>query len=433
MTPALYSRRRELGLLLTLAGIQFTHIVDFMIMMPLGPQLTRLFGISDAQFGLLVSSYTFAAGLSGLLAAGYIDRFDRKRLLLTLYAGFALATLACGLAPTFGSLMAARIAAGAFGGVLTALAHTIVADVIPFERRGRAAAVVMSAFSLATVAGVPGGLWLAAWAGWNMPFIAIALLCGVLASAAALSLPALRHHLTDSAPATGVWRGMGEVLADANHRRAFVFSALLMGTGFTTIPYITLFTTSNAGLRDDQIPLLYLCGGIGSLLTARWVGRLTDRYGKVRVFGWLAVAVLLPLLGIALGPAAWQRLTGSPLVAPVPVVALAAVVALSTAQFVVMSGRMIPGMAILASAADPARRGSFMAFNGAVQSAAMGLAALVGGAIISRDANGLLRHYWGAALLGCAASLASWWVARRLTLHTQQSGPNPAAAQAKAP
>ena len=430
MTVHTLSPRREAWLLLTIAGIQFSHIVDFMIMMPLGPQLTRIFGIGDAQFGLLVSSYTFAAGASGLLAAGYIDRFDRKRLLLALYGGFALATLACGLAPTYGALMAARIAAGAFGGVLTAVAHTIVADVIPFERRGRAAAVVMSSFSVATVAGVPASLWLAAWAGWHAPFIAIAVLCAGLALAASLTLPRLSHHLAGGG--AGVWRGMAEVVADANHRRAFVFSALLMTTGFTLIPYITLFNTSNAGLQDHQIPLLYLFGGIGSLLSARWVGRLTDRHGKVRVFGWIAALVQLPLLGVALAPEAWQWLTGTPLRAPVPQVGLLLVVAMSTAMFAIMSGRMIPGMAILASAAEPARRGTFMAFNGAVQSAAMGLAALVGGLIISRDDSGLLRHFWVAALVGCAASLASIWVARGLTLHNQQSGPKSDATQEKA-
>lgn len=428
MTHNPLSPRRESWLLLTIAGIQFTHLVDFMIMMPLGPQLTRIFGISDAQFGLLVSSYTFAAGASGLLAAGYIDRFDRKRLLLLLYVGFALATLACGLAPTYASLMVARVAAGAFGGVLTALAHTIVADVIPFERRGRAAAVVMSSFSVATVAGVPASLWLAAWAGWHAPFIAIALLCAVLAVGAALTLPTLRHHLSGPG-GPGVWRSMAEVLVDANHRRAFAFSALLMATGFTTIPYITLFTTSNAGLTDAQIPVLYLCGGLGSLLIARWVGRWADHHGKVRVFGWAASAVLLPLLGMAALPGVWSWISGQPLGAPVPLVA---VVLVSTAMFVIMSARMIPGMAILTSAAQPARRGTFMAFNGAVQSAAMGVAALAGGLIISRDSSGLLRHYGVAAALGCAASLASVWVARRLTLHTRQSDPKAGMTQEKA-
>lgn len=152
MTPHL-TPRRERWLLLTLAGIQFTHILDFMIMMPLGPQFTALFGISNAQFGLLVSAYTLSAGLSGLMAATYIDRFSRKRLLLTMYSLFGLATLACGLAPDYMSLMLARVAAGLFGGVLSALSQTIVADVIPFERRGRAMSVVMTSFSVSTVAG----------------------------------------------------------------------------------------------------------------------------------------------------------------------------------------------------------------------------------------------------------------------------------------
>ena len=422
MTPALYSRRRELGLLLTLAGIQFTHIVDFMIMMPLGPQLTRLFDISDAQFGLLVSAYTFAAGASSLLAATYVDRFDRKKLLLTLYVLFALATLACGLAPGFGFLMAARVAAGAFGGVLSAMSQTIVADVVPFERRGRAMAVVMSAFSVATVAGVPLSLWLAAHLGWQAPFYAIAALSGLFALGAHLTLPPLRHHLGAGArPA--FWHGIVTVLRDANHRRAFVFSALLMFTGFTVIPYITLFMQANVGLRDEQIPLIYLCGGLASLVTARVIGRLADHLGKVRTFTYMALALIVPLAVITTLPTLW----------PGPVVPLAAVLVVSSGLFVCMSGRMIPGMALLTSAAQPAVRGTFMALNASVQSAAMGLAALVGGLIISRDADGLVQHYGWNAAVGALASVASVWMAHRLSLHNQQSGPNPAPAQAKPP
>ncbi|HET6827831.1 MAG TPA: MFS transporter, partial [Ramlibacter sp.] len=187
--PVLLSPRRELWLLLTLAGIQFTHILDFMIMMPLGPQFRDLFGISDAQFGLLVSAYTLAAGVSGLLASTYIDRFGRKRLLLALYVLFGLATLACGLAPSYALLMVARIAAGFFGGVLSAICQTIVADVVPFERRGRAMGVVMTSFSVSTVAGVPLGLFLAAHFSWHAPFFGIAALCAVLTGLAVATLP----------------------------------------------------------------------------------------------------------------------------------------------------------------------------------------------------------------------------------------------------
>lgn len=398
-SPPVTGASRERVLLLTLAGVQFTHILDFMIMMPLGPQLTRLFGISDAQFGLLVSAYTFAAGLSGLAASTYLDRFDRKKLLLTLYTLFALATLACGLAPTFGFLMAARVAAGLFGGVLTALCQTIVADAVPFERRGRAMGVVMSSFSVSTVAGVPLSLWIASHWGWNWPFIAIAALSGLFALGALYSLPSLSGHLDGERADT--WQGIARVLREPNHLRALLFTALMMFTGFTVIPYITIYLQANVGLTDAEIPWLYLCGGLATLFTARLVGRMADHLGKVRVFSWLALALAFPLLGMTV----------------LPQVPLWVVLVVSTSMFVFMSGRMIPGMALVTSAADPALRGTFMAFSSAVQSAAMGTAAFVGGHIIQRDAAGLVRHYWLAALVGVAASLLSIVVVRTLRLH----------------
>lgn len=392
--------RREFWLLLTLAGIQFTHILDFMIMMPLGPQLTRLFAISDAQFGLLVSAYTLAAGASGLLASTYIDRFGRKRLLLVLYVLFGLATLACGLAPAYGPLMVARVLAGAFGGVLSALCQTIVADVVPFERRGRAMGIVMTAFSVSTVAGVPLGLLLAEHGGWHLPFFAIALMVGVLAFLAARTMPHMTAHLQAASHRTALG-GIAQALADANHRWAFLFSGLIMFTGFTVIPYITIYLQANAGMRPDQIPLVYLCGGVVTLFTARLFGVLTDRWGKVRVFRCLAVAGAFPLMGITL----------------VHGVPLWGVLAVSTLMFALMSGRMIPGMAILTSAAQPALRGTFMTLNASVQSGAMGVASFVGGLLISRDAQGLVQGYWMSAVVGIVASLLSIVVVGRLRLH----------------
>ncbi|MBX3608369.1 MAG: MFS transporter [Hydrogenophaga sp.] len=399
-SAAALSRSRERWLLLTIAGVQFTHILDFMIMMPLGPQFTRLFGITDAQFGLLVSAYTLSAGVSGLLAATYVDRFDRRSLLLWLYGLFALATLACGLAGSYAVLMAARVAAGVFGGVLSALAQTIVADVVPFERRGRAMGIVMSAFSVSTVAGVPMGLWLAGWLGWHATFFAIAGLCALFCLGAWLTLPALRHHLQEGRPA--IWRGIGEVLVERNHWRAFALSAVMMFTGFTVIPFITIYMQTNVGLSDQDIPLLYLVGGAVTLLTARWFGRMTDRLGKVQTFSRLAAAVSLPLMATTLLPPA-----------PLPLVLI-----VSTAFFALMSGRMIPGMAIITSAALPRLRGTFMVLNASVQSAAMGLASLVGGMIIARDAAGHVEHYWIAGLVGVIASFVSIGIARRLKLHS---------------
>ena len=393
------SPKRELWLLLTLAGIQFTHIVDFMVMMPLGPQFTQLFNISDAKFGLLVSAYTFSAGASGLLASFYVDRFGRKKLLLTLYVLFGLATLACGLAQSYDTLMLARIAAGAFGGVLAALAQTIVADVIPFERRGRAMGIVMSSFALASAAGVPIGLFLAAHFNWHTPFFVIAAVCGVLAVGAWVTLPPLAGHLQHqrSSPLSSIM----QVLKDSNHQKAFLFTALMMVAGFTVIPYITIYTTTNGGLTVQQVPYVYLLGGAATLVTTRWVGRLTDSVGKAKMFSIMAVFAMLTVL----------------LVTVCASFGLWGILLVTTIMFIGMNGRMVPGMALATSAANPKLRGTFMALNSSVQSAAMGAATFVGGLVISRDAQGLVQNFWINALIGAVATLLSLVMVKRLHLY----------------
>jgi predicted MFS family arabinose efflux permease len=396
--------RRERWLLLTLASIQFTSVLDFMIMMPLGPQLTQLFDISAGQFGFLVSAYTFAAGLSGLLAATYIDRFGRKRMMLTLYPLLGIAALACSLAPTYAWLMTARVASGFFGGVLMALSQTIVAEVIPFERRGRAMSVVMTSFSVATVAGVPLALFLASSFNWHAPFLAIAIMVSVFALGALKTLPSLKGHVqtpSDDGSAPSILSNLRLVLVDPNHLRAYAMSSSMVFAGFAVIPYITLYLQANAGFQTEQIPYVYLCGGVCTLISARFIGHWSDRAGKAYAFRRLALLMPLPLLAMTLS-------------ADLP---MAGVLVVSSILFVVMSGRMIPGMALIGASADPRRRGSFMTLNSAVQSLAMGLAALVGGQILGRDGNGHLTHYWMAAVLGGGASLLSFALASKLRLH----------------
>jgi multidrug resistance protein len=257
-TPDFSSQKKERLFLLTLAGMQFTHILDFMIMMPLGPQLIRLLHISTNEFGLLLSSYTFAAAASGLLATTYIDRFDRRKLMLALYMLFILATLCCGLAPNYVALFIARALAGIFGGVLGALVQTMVADVIPFERRGKAMGTVMAAFSISTVAGVPLGLFLANHIpalGWRAPFFFIVLLSSVFLFIGYKLLPNLTAHM-DKPKQGSILAQIYAVAKDPHHLQAFAFVALMAMAGFAVIPYIALYVTANLGMPESFITVI---------------------------------------------------------------------------------------------------------------------------------------------------------------------------------
>jgi predicted MFS family arabinose efflux permease len=402
MQPSL-TLQHENKLLLTLAGIQFSHILDFMIMMPLGPILIQTFGISTHQFGLLVASYSFSAALSGLLAATFVDRFERKRLLLIMFGLFGMATLACGLAPGYATLIIARAFAGAFGGVMGAMVQTIIGDVIPFERRARASGVLMSAFSVSTIAGVPISLWLANWLNWRAPFVLVALLTVVFAIIGQRVLPQLRHHISAQKRAHP-FVPMFEVLRDANHRRALFFSALIIFSGFTVIPYITLYAVHNIGIHQHDIPYIYLVGGAATLFSARFIGHRADLYGKVKVYRLVALAASLPLLLLT-------HVTAAP---------LWVWLIYTTIFFVLVSGRMIPAMAIITSAAQPKLRGTFMSLNATVQSLAMALASTLAGFIITQNSAGKLVDYGTVGLVALFANGIAIWFVARISMHDQR-------------
>jgi predicted MFS family arabinose efflux permease len=399
MHPAL-TTQQERRLLFTLAGIQFSHILDFMIMMPLGPILIKFFGISTHEFGLLVASYSFSAALSGLLAATFIDRFERKRLLLTMFILFGLASLACGLAPSYATLMVARAFAGAFGGVMGAMVQTIIGDVIPFERRATASGIVMSAFSISTIAGVPLSLWLANWFNWRAPFVLVALLTVLFVIVGQQVLPQLRHHISAQKRAHP-FAAMFEVLRDMNHVRALLFSALTIFCGFTVIPYITLYAVHNIGITQQQIPLIYLVGGAATLVTARLIGRYADLHGKVKVYRLVAIAATLPLLLLT-------QITAAP---------LWLWLVYTTVFFVLVSGRMIPGMAIITSAAQPKLRGTFMSLNGTVQSLAMAFASTLAGYIITQNSANQIVHYEVVGYVALVANALAIWFVARIVMH----------------
>jgi predicted MFS family arabinose efflux permease len=394
--------QREKYFLLTLAGIQFSHILDFMIMMPLGPILMREFGIGTHEFGLLVASYSFSAAISGLLGATFIDRFERKRLLLVIFALFGLATLACAIAPGYVTLLVARGLAGAFGGIMGALVQTMVGDSIPFTRRAKASGTVSAAFSLSTVAGVPLSLWLANHFQWRSPFVFIAVLVALFILVGIRFLPELRHHISAEKRAHP-FSAMFEVLRDANHLRALLYSALIIFSGFTVIPYITVYAVGNVGISLHDIPFVYLVGGAATFITARLIGHWADQRGKVRVYRLLAFAALMPLLVVTHVGAAplWIWL------------------ACTTSFFVLISGRMIPAMTIITSAAQPKLRGTFMSLNATMQSLAMGLATTLGGFIITQDSAGKIIHYQWVGYVAVTANLLAIWFVSHIVMHDQ--------------
>ncbi len=392
--------RSERALLLTLAGIQFSHILDFMIMMPLGPLLMRELGITTHEFGLLVASYSFSAAASGLLAATFIDRFERKRLLLVMFALFGMATLACGLAPGYATLIIARGMAGAFGGVLGALVQTIVGDTIPFARRARASGIVSSAFSFSTVAGVPLSLWLASHFQWRAPFIFIVALVTAFTVVAWRVLPELRHHLSQERLAHP-FAPLFAVMRDANHWRAMVFSALIIFSGFTVIPYITVYAVNNIAISQHDIAYIYLAGGAATLFTARLIGHWADVRGKVRIYRLIAFFSIVPLLAVT----------------HIQSASLALWIVFTTLFFVLVSGRFIPAMAIITSAAQPKLRGTFMSLNATVQSLGMGLAATLSGFVIKQDAAGHVIGYAHVGYIAVAANLLAVWYVSRIVMH----------------
>lgn len=387
-------------MLLTLAGIQFSHVLDFMIMMPLGPILMRELGISTHEFGLLVASYSFSSALSGLFASVFVDRFERKRLLLSMFGLFGLATLSCGLAPGYATLMIARGFAGAFGGVMGALVQTIVGDTIPFARRARASSIVSTAFSFSTVAGVPLSLWLANHFQWRAPFFFIVVLSIIFILIALRILPELRHHIS-SEKRLHPFVELFAVMRDLNHLRALLFSALIIFAGFTVVPYLTVYAVNNLAINQHDIPFVYFAGGAATLITARLIGLWADLKGKVEIYRLIALLSILPLFAVTHLQSA----------------SLGVWLIFTTFFFVFISGRFIPAMAIISSAAQPKLRGTFMSLNATVQSLAMGLAATLAGFIVTQQSNGQIAGYQNVGYVAIGANLLAVWFVSRIVMH----------------
>ena len=390
--------KRERLLLFTLAAINFTHIVDFMIMMPLGPQLMRLFAISPQQFSALVSTYTFSAGISSFIGAFVLDRFDRKRALLIAYIGFVLGTFSCALAPNYHLLLSARIITGAFGGILSALILSIVGDVIPEFRRATAIGIVMGAFSAASVLGVPFGLFIANQYSWHAPFIFLGSLSSVILGVIIFSVPKMSAHIRDDTPHPSPVAVMRSLFRNSNQLSALWFTIMLVLGHFTIIPFLSPYMVSNVGFSESDLTYIYLLGGAVTIFTSPAIGRLADRVGKGRVFTMFALLTLIPLFTLT----------------NMPKTALPLALLVTTVFFVTSGGRWVPATTMITSTVTPQSRGSFMSINSSVQQLTAGIAASIAGVIVTRDATGALVNYQYVGYLAIGVSLLGILVSRRL-------------------
>lgn len=379
---------REWPVLLVLAATQFVHILDFMIVMPLGPEFFRIYGITPQQFGFLVTIYTFSAAACSFLVAFVVDRFDRKHALICFCAGFAMAMLLCVFSVNYQMLLCSRAIAGMFGGLMSATVFSIIADLFPAHRRGAATGTVMSSFSFAAVAGMPACLFLVNLINWRVPFVVLAFISVVIILATYRLLPPVKPHLhhTDS---NGINEQLKKIFLNKNHVLAFMLISMVMFSGYLVIPFISTYMVTNVGMHENELPYLYFFGGLFTFFTANLFGRFTDRYGKRLMFMILAMLSLCPVLWIT-------HISEAPLFLALTV---------STLFMILITGRAIPLMALITSSVRPHLRGSFMTFYMSIQQLSAGLGSLFAGSVLYMTTQGKIIHFDTVGMIAAVMTL----------------------------
>jgi predicted MFS family arabinose efflux permease len=397
------TRAQEISTLLVLCAIQVTHSLDFTMVMPLGPRLMRSLEVGPSEFGWLLSSYTFAAGVSAILGSGFVDRYDRKSVLLTLFTGFSLGTLGCMVATNFYALLIARVISGFFGGVLSATVLAVIGDAYPAERRGWATGIVMTSFSVSSVLGIPLSLACAERWGWNASFGLLAVVCFAVFPIALFGMPPMRGHLS-RASAHGhskepALQKILRVIRTIAYQRVFVFTAVLVLAGFAVIPFLSPSIVANVGFSEHDLQFIYISGGLATFFTAQIIGRMVDRYGASKMFTWTAMISLLPIAIVSnLGPT------------PMGLVLVA-----TTMFMIFFNARWVSAMTLVNREIQPEDRGAVMNLNSSVQAVSSGFGALIGAALVSAEAGtnrllGFNRVGWFAMVM----TVTAVWVARRL-------------------
>jgi predicted MFS family arabinose efflux permease len=382
--------RYQSFLVALLAFVQFTIILDFIIMSPLGAIIMPALNITAAQFGVAVSAYAFSAGISGILAAGFADRFDRKRLLLFFYVGFTLGTALCALAPNYHLLLLGRIVTGIFGGVIGSVVLAIVTDLFALHLRGRVMGFVQTAFAASQVLGIPVGLFLSNHWNWHVAFGAIVGLAIIAIVAVLLAMKPVDGHLKLKQDKTA-FRHLIATVGQPRYTLAFAVTTLLATGGYMLMPFGSAFTVHNLGIDIVHLPTIYLISGLFSIFTGPLVGRASDAFGKFPTFVFgTAMSVVMVLIYTHLGE-----------------VSLTTVIVVNVLMFVGIFSRMIPSQALISAIPDASQRGSFSAISASLQQLSGGLGSVLAAAIIAENADGSLRHFDRLGYIVVATSIAA--------------------------
>ena len=348
-----------------LALTQFTVVLDFMVMSPLGDMLMKSMGLTTSQFGFAVSSYAFSAAIAGFLTAGFADKFDRKSLLLFFYIGFIIGTLMCSLATNYSMLITARIVTGLFGGVIGSISLAIVADLFPIQKRGRVMGYLQMGFGASQVLGIPISLYIANYWNWEAPFMMIVIFAVVIWLLIAWKLQPINKHLlikTDKNVFLHLWH----TVARREYRVGFLTTALLSLGGFMMMPWGSAFAINNLKVTPNQLPIMFMVGGISSLIIMPLIGRLSDRFEKLKVFTyasiWMATVVVI-----------YTNMSAVPFYF---------ILIMNVAMMIGIMSRMVPAMALNSALPEMQDRGAFMSVNSSLQQFAGGIAAAIGGMIV---------------------------------------------------
>ncbi|MVT09895.1 MFS transporter [Chitinophaga tropicalis] len=361
--------------LLTLT--QFSVVLDFMIMSPLGDMLMKSLDINTQQFGLVVSAYAFSAGTSGLLTAGFADRFDRKKLFVFFYGGFIIGTLCCAISTTYPMLVAARIVTGLFGGVIGSISMAIVTDLFPIEQRGRVMGFTQMGFGASQVLGIPIGLYLANFWGWEAPFFLVVGIAVVLMFLIWTGMQPITAHLAFQRKKNAL-EHLWHTIKKGHYRAGFAATALFSIGGFMMMPFGSAFAINNLHVTQQQLPLLFMVSGIASLVVMPLVGKLSDKTDR------LQLAIIFTFFMMIM-VAVYTHLTPYPL----PVIIM-----LNVLMMICLIGRMIPSMALITGVPEMQDRGAFMSVNSSLQQIAGGIAAAVAGMIVVQETKtSPLKHY----------------------------------------